>query len=380
MDLEVDEVTQSKGRPTEVIVDLSHIQRNTEFLKSLLGPSQRLMAVVKADGYGHGAVAVAKAALRGGAAWLGVALAEEGVELRDAGVTAPILVLGPSHPSQMLLAVDHHIDLTVFDRQHLIWAAQAARRCQTSARIHLKLDTGMGRVGLLAEQLNQMWLEWLRAPELTWIGVSTHFASSDAEDSEATRTQLQRFLDALEFLRAEGALPPEIHAANSAAIMRYPGTHFTLARAGLALYGLKPYAGAKGLEPALRWISQVAYVKEVPAGFAVGYGATYRTPTPQKLLSVPVGYADGYRRAWSNRSQVLIGGCRYPVVGNISMDQITVATPLSAQVAVGDVVTLLGPDGTDAISAEELAQILESISYEVVTGIGKRVPRRYRPH
>lgn len=365
------------GRPTEAIVDLDRIGHNVTYLKSFLATGVALMAVVKADAYGHGALRVSKAALDAGAEWLGVALAEEAVELREAGIAAPILILGPSHHRQMDWAVRHGVDLTVFDDQHLLWAKMAAKRHRTRARIHLKLDTGMGRVGLISDRLSEAWIEALADPDLHWIGLSTHFSASDT-DPGATKTQLARFLDAIEYLRGQGALPSEIHAANSAAIMQYPGAHFTMVRAGIAVYGLKPYSQAAGLAPALKWRSEVAYIKVVGQDFAVGYAGTFRTAEAMQLLSVPVGYADGYRRGWSNVSDVLIGGHRYPVAGRVSMDQITVAVPLGIAVRVGDPVVLLGRDGEEEISAEELAGHIDSISYEVVTGIGKRVPRRYR--
>lgn len=364
-----------EGRPTWVRVDLGRIRANVCRLRQQLSGDQKLMAVVKANGYGHGALAVASAAIEAGADWLGVALAEEGAELRQAGITVPILVLGPSHGPQFRIAAAHRLDLMVFAPEHLVAVSAAVAATGTRARLHLKLDTGMGRVGLAPEELNDSWIADLRNPAWDWVGIATHFASSDSESALATRHQLQRFLNAIEFLRLRDALPPEIHAANSAALLRYPGTHFTLVRAGLALYGLRPYRDAAGLVPALRWESRVVYVKTVPAGFAVGYGATYVTDVPMQLAAVPVGYADGYQRIWSNRSSVLIDGVRRPVVGRVSMDQITVAVPMDAVVRVGDRVTLIGEDGAEAISAEELADLSNSIAYEVVSCIGQRVPR-----
>jgi len=369
--------SEQHGRPTGAVVDVAKITANAAYFKRLLSPSQQLMAVVKADGYGHGGIETAKAAMRGGATWLGVALAEEGIELRKAGISVPILVLGPSHPAQIALAVAHEMDVTIFDWSQIAWAKAAVLTHQKPCRVHLKLDTGMGRIGLPPEQLNEAWVETLKGPDFNWVGLSTHFASSDRNDPEPTKKQLLRFLDAIEWLRGQDALPVQIHAANSAATLRYPGTHLTMVRVGLALYGLKPYPAATKIQAAMSWHSEVVYVKSVPAGFRVGYGATYVTSEPTKLVSVPVGYADGYRRAWSNRSDVLIRGRRHRVVGNISMDQITVAVRDQDPVAVGDQVTLLGCDGDEEISAEELAALMDSIAYEVVTGISKRVPRSY---
>lgn len=365
-------VTDARGTWAEV--DLGAVAQNVALLCSRLAPGAKLMAVVKADGYGHGAVPVARAALAAGAAWLGVALAEEGVALRRAGIEAPILVLGGSNRSQMMLAAEADLAVAVFDLSHLETAREIGAAAGRRLRVHLKVDTGMGRIGLIAERFDEIWAERLSDPGLDFEGVFTHFAGSDEPDPEPTRRQLSRLLDLLERLRVLGLLPRELHAANSAAVFRFPGTHFTLVRAGIGLYGLTPYPEAPRLVPAMRWRSEVLWVKSVPARFRVGYGGTYETPAPMSLAAVPVGYADGYRRAWGNRATVAIRGRRYPVVGRVSMDQITVAIPPADPVFPGDPVELMGGVGP---SAEELADLADTIHYEIVTGISSRVPRRY---
>lgn len=368
----------SGGRPTWVEVDLEAIRSNVRRFRGQLAPETALMAIVKADGYGHGATPVAQAALAAGAQWLGVAMVEEGLKLRQDGLNAPILVLGQSVKEQMTAAVQVGIDLTIADRERLAELAAAAEGVGSPAFVHLKVDTGMGRLGVWWEAVDEDWISLLtRDPRVRWRGIFTHFADSDG-DPEYTRLQYQRFLDVLERIRRARALPPMVHLANSAASLQFPGTQADMVRVGLGLYGLKPYPGAEGLKPALAWFSQVVYLKTVPAQFSVGYGRTYQTPTAMKLATIPVGYADGYRRGWSNRAQVLIRGRRYPVVGRVSMDQIVVAIPVSDPVAVGDRVTLLGRDGQEEITAEELAAWIDTISYEVVTGISGRVPRCYR--
>lgn len=364
----------ANGRRTWAEIDGEAIAHNVARLCSHLEPGAKLMAVVKADGYGHGAVPVARTALGAGAAWLGVALAEEGARLRRAGIEAPILVLGGSNREQMAIAAAADLAVTVFDPDHLEAAREVGQVHGRPLRVHLKVDTGMGRIGVIAEQVDERWAECLAGPGVDFEGLFTHFSASDEPDPEPTRRQLGRFLDLIERFRRWGRLPREVHAANSAAVLRFPGTHFTLVRAGIAVYGLPPYPGAPELEPAMRWRSEVLWVKTVPAGFRVGYGGTYETPAPMQLAAVPVGYADGYRRAWGNRAAVAIRGRLYPVVGRVSMDQITVAVPLEDPVRTGDPVDLMGGSGP---SAERLADLADTITYEVVTGISNRVLRRY---
>lgn len=363
------------SRPTRAVIDSRAIEDNVRFFLSRLSPGTELMAVVKADGYGHGALRVARAALAAGATWLGVATAEEGVALRGQGISAPILILGASWGEQVKLAVEADLDVTVFHPDALRETAEAARRAKRAVRVHLKVDTGMGRVGIQPEELDADWLERLRSTPVVWQGLMTHLAESEAPDPGFTREQVSRFLDVVDKIRRLAALPPCLHVANSAAAVRFPGTHFNLVRVGLGLYGLKAHPAMAPLVPALGLQSRVVHVKQVPAGFAVGYGRTYRTPGPLQIATVPVGYADGYRRGLSNRAEVLVRGRRYPVVGVVSMDQLTVAVPLDHPVQRGDVVTLIGRDGDEEISASELAATLGTIPYEIVTGLGHRVPR-----
>lgn len=364
-------------RPTEALVDLSAIQKNIGLYRKTVGEDVAVMAVVKADGYGHGAVPVAHAALQAGAQWLGVALAEEGEVLRKAGLThVPILILGQSMGGQIDLALRYGLELTVFDPETLRQVEDKADKRGVKASVHVKIDTGMGRVGMSLEEWQSGWLERLQSPYLRWRGLMSHFAESDSEDPEFTRVQLGRFLDAVEFARTRVPLPI-LHVANSASALRYPGTYLNMVRVGIAMYGGKPFPAAEGLQPAMTLKSRIGYLKTVPKGFYVGYGRTYRTAGPALIATVPIGYADGYRRGLSNQAEVLIRGRRYPVVGRISMDQLTVALPPDAPVRIGEAVTLLGADGDDRITAEELADKLGTISYEIFTGISPRVPRRY---
>lgn len=365
-------------RSTMAIVDLSAIQHNLRRFRTLVGPHVTIMAVVKADGYGHGALPVAKAALAAGAGWLGVAVAEEGVALREEGIRAPILVLGPNNRNQIAAAIRHGLDVVVYSRDSLEWTVETAQMQHRLARIHLKLDTGMGRIGIPVGELDQKWLSRLSHPSIEWRGLMSHMADADDPDEAPTREQLKHFLDAAEWIRQRrGDLPQWLHLANSAATLRWPDTHFNLVRVGIGLYGVAPVPGNWGLIPALTWQSRIAMVKSVVPGTSQGYGRTYHAIGYERWATVPVGYADGYFRALSNRAVILVGGRRCPVVGRVSMDQLVIRLPNTLDARIGDVVTLIGSDGGDQITANELADHAGTIAYEIVTRIGPRVPRRY---
>ncbi len=365
-------------RPTVARIHLDRLQDNLAWIKGGLNPHVALMAVVKANGYGHGAVAVAHAALGAGASWIGVALVSEGAALRREGIDAPILVLGQPAASEIGEALAWDLDLVVFTPQMFAHIAALAEQRRAPARVHLKLDTGMGRIGILPGDIGAEWLMRLHSPWVDFQGVMTHFANADSLDPAPTRRQAEIFLNALETLRLAGFKPRFVHAANSAATLKFPGTQFNLVRVGIAMYGLEAYQPLpEELRPVMELRSEVTYVKEVGADFPVGYGSTFTTRKPMKIVTVPIGYADGYRRSLSNRAQVLIMGRRYPVVGRISMDQLTVGAPLDDPVAVGDRVTLIGEDSGAAVTADGLAREMDTIGYEIVTGISSRVPRVY---
>jgi alanine racemase len=373
-------VVREDTRPTAAEVDLDAIRDNVAVIRNRLAPRTRLMAVVKADGYGHGAEAVARAAIGAGAAALGVALPEEGALLREAGITHPILVLGATLPPQWPLLVRFRLETVVSDAATARGIAAVARAAGQSVGVHLKIDTGMGRIGLAADGPVLELAELLaHEPGIAWEGLMSHLADADDPDPAYTREQYRRFLGVVERLRRAGREPPLLHLANSAATFRFPGLHLDQVRVGLALYGLlSGVPGAEALRPALRLVSRLVLVKQLPPGHGVGYGHTFRTTRRTRIGIVPVGYADGYRRGLSNRAWVLIGGRRVPVVGRVSMDQIAVALPDSLEAAPGDEVVLLGRQGAHAVTADDWARWLDTIPYEVVTGIGARVPRRYR--
>jgi len=374
----VDAVSVDGGvsrRATTLVIDLAAVRANVGLVRRRLAPRTKLWAVVKANAYGHGAVAVGRTVLEAGADGLAVALPEEGAELRAAGIRAPILVLSPVLPHQAPAVAAADLEPIVFRPAHIEALAQAAERCGRLVRVHLKVDTGMGRVGAAVQDAATLARQITRRRSLQWAGLLTHMASAD-EDPAFTEEQYQMMLETVEELRRAGLEAP-VHMANSAAALRFPGLQADAVRVGLALYGLSPYPGAAGPAPALSLQSVATMVKTVPAGFPVGYGRTYRAPVPLQIVTVAAGYADGVRRALSNRGEAVVAGCRVPIVGRISMDQLTLGVPREIPVAEGDPVTLIGRQGEAEVTVEDWAQILDTISYEVVCGFGPRVPRHY---
>jgi alanine racemase len=351
-------------------VNLAAIERNAARLAAGLEPGAALCAVVKADGYGHGAAPAARAAVAGGATWLGVATAEEAATLRAEGLRARILVMGALTPSELEVALGADADVVA-------WTAEfAGALTGRGARAHVKLDTGMGRLGTRDPAEATAVAEALAAAEgVTLAGLMTHFATADERGDAFLAEQLERFEAwALPMRDAHPGLV--LHAANSAATLRERATHLDLVRPGLALYGLDPFhedARARGLEPALELVSYVAAVKRAEPGQGAGYGRRFRAARPTTLGTIPVGYGDGVRRGLTNNADVSVAGRRVPLVGTVSMDNITVDLGPGGDVRVGDEAVLIGA----GITAEELARRLDTISYEVVCAIGPRVPRGY---
>lgn len=366
--------------PTWAEVDLDAIAHNVQTLRRAAGVP--VMAVVKADAYGHGAVPVARAALAAGAEWLAVARVEEGLALRAAGIRAPVLVLGWAPPEAAAAAVRHDLRLTVFDDHTRAAVAAAARQEGAIARVHVKVDTGMGRLGLPGWDPERAAATALLAaadPHLQVEGIYTHFARADEPDPEPTRQQLARFRQVLDRLSRRGLRPPLVHAANSAAALRFPEARYDLVRPGIALYGLDPYpdgARAHGLRPALRWVARVEQVRRLPPGWGVSYGHTYVAGEATTVAVLAAGYADGYPRALSNRGHVLVRGRPARVLGRVCMDHVIVG-PVDPDLRPGEEAVLIGAQGGEVVRAEDLAAWAGTIPYEVVSRIGPRVPRRY---
>jgi alanine racemase len=351
-------------------IDEGAIERNCRRLLGLTGDSTELCAVVKADGYGHGAARTAAAALRGGATWVAVTTAAEASELREQGIGARLLVMGALTRAELENAVRAEADVVVWTEEH----AEAAARL-AGARVHVKLDTGMGRLGTKDAGLARSLLRG------GVVGVMTHFATADEPGDELFGEQLDRFTDFVESAREQlaGAV---VHAANSAATFRDPAAHFDLVRCGVAIYGLDPFQGdpaEHGLEPALTLESWVAALRRFEPGDGAGYGRRWRAPARTWVATVPIGYGDGWRRGLSNDCDVLIGGRRYPVVGTVSMDNITVDVGPDPALEIGDPVVLIGAQGDERILTEEVAGRLGTINYEITCGLSPRVRRLHPP-
>lgn len=358
-------------RPTRVEVDLGAVRHNIRLLKP---ERAELMAVVKANAYGHGDVEVARAALEAGATWFGVALVEEGVALRVAGVKAPILVLSEFPPGSERVALDAGLTPSLYTDDGLDRLVAAASG--DAVRVHVKVDTGMHRAGVYPPGALNGFLDRVAASGVALEALWTHLASS-AEDEETTREQLARFSSAVTGARAAGHAPRLLHAANSGATILRPQSHLDLVRVGIAAFGVEPAPGvgsSLGLRPALTWRSAVTMTRRLPAGERVSYGHRYRLGNDANVATVPVGYADGYPRLLSSRADVLIRGRRCRVAGSVTMDQVIVDCG-DLEVVAGDEVVLLGRQGDEVVSAWELAGHAETIGYEIVTRIGERVPR-----
>ncbi len=374
-------MTAPSYRPVWAEVDLDAIRANVRALRALVAPSA-LLAVVKADGYGHGAIAVGQAALEAGATWLGVALVEEGVRLREAGIDAPVLVLSEPTADAAACVVEHRLTPVVYTPAGIEALAKAvvARGLDEPLAVHLKVDTGMHRVGaatrdalVLAQQVGEH-------SELRLEGVCTHFAVADEPDNPYTDTQLRAFDDVLVGLRKAGIRPSLVHTANTAAAIAFPASRRDLVRAGIGIYGLAPAPALDGrvdLQPALSVKARVSYVKTLTAGSRVSYGLRYTLPADARIATVPIGYGDGVPRNLAHAGgEVLVRGRRCRIAGTVTMDQLMVDVG-DLPVERGDEVVLLGTQGDATITAAEWAERLGTISYEIVCGIGPRVPRTH---
>jgi alanine racemase len=370
-------------RPSRAEIDLSAIAANVALACRLAGPGTQVMAVVKADAYGHGAVPVARAALDAGATWLGVALPEEAVPLRAAGIASRILVLGPIAPDQADLVAAHDLDQCVSDLSQAEALDRAARARGGVLALHLKVDTGMGRVGLRPREVRGVGEKILALSCVRLVGLMTHFAEAEAEDPTFAREQLARFAEAAGDLAAAGIAAPIRHAANSAGLLFLPEARLDLVRPGIMLYGCHPRGPLRGpeplLRPALRFRTAISQIREVAPGDSVSYGRTFVAPRDLRVATLLVGYADGCGRLLSNRGHVLVRGRRVPIIGRVCMDMTMVDVTGVPDIRVGDEAVLIGRQGNEEITADEVAEIQGTISYEVLCRIGPRVPRVYLP-
>ncbi len=366
-------------RPTRVEVALGVLGRNLEAIQRHVGPA-RVMPILKANAYGHGIVEVGRHLDGLGVDALGVAYLEEGEALRNAGVTAPILVMSGVVGRQVPRFLSADLAITVPSVAKLEHVQQVANDLGVKARVHLKFDTGMGRLGQSHRTADLLLDATLAAPDVVVEGVYSHFATSDKADRSRAELQIERFMAILGWFERRGLPMPTRHLANSGGILGYPEAYLDMVRPGLLLYGAYPsrdVARTVEVEPALRWLSQVVYFKVVPRGDTVSYGATWEAPADTRVVTLPVGYGDGYVRAHSNRAHVLVGGVRKPVVGRVCMDHVMVDLGPDGTAYNGDDVVLLGRDGADEISIEDLADSAGTVPWEVLTSISPRVPRVY---
>ncbi len=371
-------------RPTWAEISLSALIENYRTLKRQLTGNAQLIAVVKANAYGHGAVECARALAEAGADWFGVALVEEAVELRQAGIKRPVFCLGGFWRTQGELILAHELTPALF-RMDL--AEELNARATEAGRIvnfHLKVDTGMGRLGVPFSNLIEFARALKQFDHLKLDGVMTHFADADGIETDYTESQIRRFEESVVMLRELGFQPTWRQAANSAGLHAFPNSHGNLARAGAAMYGLtrdvlSPRLTAPPLHPVMALKSRIVMLKTVPAGTSLGYGCSFTTKRESRIATLPVGYADGFRRTLSNKGRVIVRGQFAPIVGRVSMDLTMVDVTDVSGVQLGDEATLLGKQDNLKIVAEDLAEQIGTISYEIVTGISARVPRQYIP-
>jgi alanine racemase len=386
---------------TRVVVDLGAIAHNVKQLKNLLSPETQFIAVVKADAYGHGAIQIARTVLENGADWLAVARICEAVELREAGIEAPILLFGYVLPDQVpyLAAHDIRVTLTCLESARII--AAAAQGGSPPLKVHIKVDTGMGRLGILHDHFTppdrfvepenspisplQCSEEILAIHALNGIeieGIYTHLANADARDKAHTQRQTSRFGCLVEELAQKGLTPPMIHAANTAALIDIPQAHFTAVRPGIAIYGLWPSGETDhtrvALKPAMSIRSNIVHLKKVSKGFKISYGSTHVTQKPTCIATIPIGYADGYNRQLSGRGEMIVRGSRAPITGRVCMDFTMIDVGHIPDCQTGDEVVIMGSQGNQTISADELASTIGTINYEITASLTKRMPICYR--
>ena len=368
------------SRPAWVDVDLRAISENLVALRRKVGPS-KIVGTVKANAYGHGIVEVARVLERDGIDMLGVSILDEAMHVRQAGIGTPILIMGTILPEEAERAVELGVTPTLCSIEVAQALARVARKSGRTVKAHVKVDTGMGRFGELADDAVE-YVTRLRSLEALEIeGIYTHFPIADDQNDAFTLRQIRQFNTVLNELETKDVHIPLRHAANSAAILNYPQSYFNLVRPGITLYGLYPSEKVEHslpLKPALSWKSRVLTLKRVPKDWSISYGRTYVTSSEKTIAIIPVGYADGFNRHLSNRGEVLVRGRRAPVIGLVCMDQFMVDVTHIPRVMTGDEVVLIGRQGEDEITADEIARLLDTINYEIICGIAGRVPRVHK--
>ncbi|ADQ13828.1 alanine racemase [Halanaerobium hydrogeniformans] len=372
---------EKSKRPVWVEIDLNNLKFNIKEIKKTLNSDTIFTAVVKADGYGHGAVPTAEAAIEAGADRLAVAIPEEGIELREAGIAAPIEILGELLPEQLPELIRYDLIPTISKFKTAERLNNLCAGYNLKKKIHLNIDTGMNRVGVNYKKALPLLKKITELPNLEIEGIMTHFARADELEKEYTLIQWERFNQLIEKLEAENIEIPIKHCANSAAVIDFPEFALDMVRAGIMIYGLKPSPDLKNnfnLKAVLSWKSRIVRLKDVPAGEGISYGSEYITPKREKIATIPLGYADGYARILGNKASVLVKGKRAPIRGRICMDQFMVDVSGIEGVKVGDEVVLIGSQNGLSLSADKLAEQAGTINYEIVSRISKRVARIYK--
>jgi len=373
-----------RDRPTVAEVNLACIARNMQAIRRVVGPDCEILGVVKADAYGHGAIPVARIALNNGATWLGVALVEEGIALRRSGIIVPILVLAQLFPAQAQAALRYNLSCATATYEFAEALSNAAVKEGKKAKCHVKVDTGMGRIGVYPTQAVSFVKRIAMLPNIEIEGIFTHLATAEDEDRTFLYRQLSLFDDTISALRHNGIQVQYCHAANSVAAVTVPEARFDIVRPGIFLYGLTPLHGERArrlrteldILPALSLKTRVGFVKRLPRGASIGYGATYTLDKDSTIATLPIGYADGFPRALSNCGEVLVRGNRFPVVGRVCMDECMVSAD-DFEVDVEDEVVLIGRQGKEEIAAEDVAEKADTVAHEILCGISRRVPRVY---
>jgi alanine racemase len=368
----------SEGRPTVCLINIAALRWNLRQIKARIGPNTKILSMVKANAYGHGAPEVARALAAEGTYAFGVATAEEGIELRRAGIRQPIIVVAGIYPEQAVQFVENQLTPVAHDLEAAKRLNDAAQKHAATMNVHIKIDTGMGRLGFLPGDMDA-WLPALqKLTALKIEGIFSHFSHAESVQGDYTQKQLRIFQGVVARLRSQTTAPTFAHLANSAATITLPEAYFDMVRPGIMLYGSYPSAEMKSqieLRPVLSWKTRIIQLKKVPAGTSISYGQTFVTERECLIATLPVGYADGYQRLLSNRGEVLIRGKRAPVAGRVCMDLTMVDVTDIANVQLGDEVVLLGSQADAEITADEMAAWADTISYEILTSIGSRVPR-----
>jgi alanine racemase len=379
---------------TRVFVDLGAVAHNIRALKKLLSRKTKFMAVVKTDAYGHGVFQVARTVLENGADWLAVARISEAVELRKAGIDVPVLLFGDVLPDQVPFLAAHNIRVTLTNLETAREIAAAAKNNNSPLKIHIKVDTGMGRLGVLHDQLLNpgnspasclkcseeiLAIQALKGIEIE--GIYTHLANADDRDKTHAQGQISRFGGLVTELAHKGLTPPMVHAANSAALIDMPQAHFNMVRPGIAIYGLWPSEETDHtkvrLKPAMSIRSKIIHLKKVPKGFKISYGSTHVTRMPTCIATIPIGYADGYSRLLSSTGEMIVRGSKAPIVGRVCMDFTMIDVGHIPGCKKGDEVVVMGSQGDETVSADDIARIIGTINYEITSSLTKRMPLCY---